>query len=52
MMLHDDEALRVAVQATEAWLDLLLMATSMALAPYEWGGHLIIVCTRVLREGQ
>ncbi len=52
MMLHDDEALRVAVQATEAWLDLVLMATSMVLAPYEWSGHFIIVCTRSLSDGR
>jgi hypothetical protein len=44
----DLPALRAAAIATEAWLDLLLLLTTMALAPYEWGARFAIHCAGAL----
>ncbi len=42
----DDDTSRGLAQATEAWLDIVLMATAIALAPCEWGARLVIVWSR------
>lgn len=46
----DDDALGVVARATEAWLDLVLMATLFALAPYEWSGQLLTAWAQAVRR--
>lgn len=48
----DDAALRAAAGARQAWLDMLLLTTSLALAPCEWGAHFVILWTRVADGSQ
>jgi hypothetical protein len=43
----DEPADRTATQAAEAWLDLVLLATALALAPYEFGARLLIAWSRL-----
>jgi hypothetical protein len=46
-MAIDDAALRAAADARQAWLDMLLLTTSLALAPCEWGACFVILWMRV-----
>lgn len=35
-----------AIDPVEAWLDFVLLATMIAVAPYEWGARMVIAWTR------
>lgn len=44
----DDDALRCFGQATEAWLDVLLMTSEMALLPCEFCAQFVIAWSRLI----
>ena len=50
--MHSDDAFQAVAEATEAWLDVLLMTTAIALAPYEWGAYLVMGWTRTVGGDQ
>jgi hypothetical protein len=45
--MDDEPAISAVAQATEAWLDIVLTATALALAPYEWGAQVLIAWARL-----
>lgn len=45
----DDDAARVLARAAEAWLDVVLIATAMALAPCEFSGRWMVAWARSFR---
>jgi hypothetical protein len=50
-VIGDERALRTAAEAAEAWLDVLLLTTMIALAPCEWSARFVIAWTRAFGDG-
>lgn len=45
--MDDEPADHIAAQAAEAWLDMVLLATALALTPYEFSARLLVAWARL-----